>query len=56
MRKNTSVITLALSQPNAIGRIIECDGNCVRETKTIICDGHLVAEKVGTSWVEIERR
>lgn len=55
MRSNTTPITVALSRPNTIGRIVECspDGD-IRERKTLMCDGKLVAVKVGKSWTAAE--
>lgn len=54
-KRKRSALTLALSHPNTLGKIVECDrdGN-VRERKTLLCDGKLIAVKVGKSWIEIQ--
>lgn len=53
-KRKQSALTIALSSPNTVGRIIECDasGN-ITERKTLLCDGKLIAVKQGKSWKEI---
>lgn len=55
MRKTTKPLTLALSLPNTIGRIVEVDseGTIVRERKVLMCDGRAIAIKEGKRWNEI---
>ena len=54
MKRKRSTLTLALSNPNTLGKIIECDrdGN-ITERKTLLCDGKLIAVKEGKRWKEL---
>ena len=54
MKRKRSMLTLALSHPNTLGKIVECsDDGKVTEKKTLLCDGKLIAVKQGKSWKEI---
>lgn len=54
MKRKRSALTIALSHPNTLGRIVECsvDGK-VTEKKTLLCDGKLIAVKEGKRWREL---
>lgn len=53
-RRKRSALTLALSHSNTLGKIVECDKDGkIKEQKTLLCDGKLIAVKVGKNWREL---